>query len=44
MTKTNCVHFSKEHGLQLDPSLKLYNNPIPIVGVIFDKKLFYSTH
>ena len=51
MTKINCVHFCQEHILHLDPALKLYNNPIPIVdqakflGVIFDKKtFFYSPH
>ena len=50
MTKTNCVHFCQEHRLHLDPALKLYNNPIPIVdqakflGVIFDKKLSFIPH
>ena len=50
MTKTNCVHFCQEHRLHLDPSLKLCNNPIPIInqakflGAIFDKKLCYFTH
>ena len=47
LTKTNCVHFCHEHRLHLDPSLRLYNNPIPIVdqtkflGVVFDKKLSF---
>ena len=48
--ENGCVHFCQEHILHLDPSLKLYNNPIPIVdqakflGVIFDKNflLFHS--
>ena len=50
MIKTNCVHFCQEHRLHLDPALKLYNNPIPIVdqakflGVIFDKKLSFIPH
>ena len=50
MTKTSCVHFCQEHRLHLDPALKLYNNPIPIVdqakflGVIFDKKLSFIPH
>ena len=50
MTKTNCVHLCQEHRLHLDPALKLYNNPIPIVdqakflGVIFDKKLSFIPH
>ena len=51
MTKTTCVRLCQEHRLHLDPSLKLYNNPIPVVdqakclGVIFDKKnFFYSKH
>ena len=50
MTRTNCVHFCQEHRLHLDPALKLYNNPIPVVdqakflGVIFDKKLSFIPH
>ena len=50
MIKTNCVHFCQEHRLHFDPSLKLYNNPIPVVdhakflGVIFDKKLSFIPH
>ena len=50
MTKTYCVHFCQERRLHLDPALKLYNNPIPIVdqakflGVIFDKKLSFIPH
>ena len=50
MTKTNCVLFCQERRLYSDPSLKLYNNPIPIVdqekyfGVIFDKKFSLIPH
>ena len=49
-TKTNCAHFCQEHRLHLNPSLKLYNSPIPMadqsnfLGVIFDKKLSFIPH
>ena len=49
-TKTVCVHFCNKRKLHPDPSLCLYNAPIPVVtqtkflGMIFDNKLSFVPH
>jgi len=47
-SKTVCMHFSNQNSTQVDPDLRLYNTPIPVVtetkflGLVFDKKLTFT--
>ena len=49
-TKTVCMHFCNKRRLHLDPALKIYDAPIPVVtqtkflGIIFDNKLNFKAH
>ena len=49
-TKTVCMHFCNKRKLHPDPSLTIYNNPIPVVpearflGLFFDSKLNFKAH
>ena len=49
-SKTQCVHFCQLRKLHDNPQLYLYGSLIPVVdeakflGVIFDRKLVYSSH
>ena len=49
-SKTQCVHFCQLRKLHDNPQLYLYGSLIPVVdeakflGVIFDRKLVYSTY
>ena len=47
-SKTVCMHFSNQNSIHVEPDLKLYGTPIPVVteteflGLVFDRKLTFT--